>query len=73
MRQKGIIKFCRGPAAAPVDREILRFCFWSSLQNRLFYDIKLIRLGSRPRVRRQILDLLIGVRILSPQPKTRNA
>ena len=40
-----------------------------SLQNPLFYDIKLIQLGSRPKARRQILDLLIGVRILSPQPK----
>ena len=40
------------------------------LQIRQIYDIKLIQLGSRPKVRRQILDLLIGVRILSPQPIT---
>ena len=46
---------------------------WFSLQNILFYDIKSIHLGSRPKVRRQILDLLIGVRILSPQPKNPNA
>ena len=50
--------------AAELGALIPRF----SLQNTLFYDIKSIQLGSRPRARRQILDLLIGVRILSPQP-----